>query len=295
LIPQFEALSNGYFNEAQRCFVKDYFDRIIISLDGFQQYHDKTRTTHGKRSSFSNVVETLQYLSKQNIELSIRCCITSESVHEMEAIAEWFCSEFKPDKVNFETLTENSFTEKAGLHPPDPYLFAKHCLNSWNVLKKHGVEPAYSPVALDQPQTTSCPVGRDVAIIHPNGSLASCYLQENDWLSKGIDMAIGKVNRNSVTLNEQSILILRNQLDNKSRCANCFCRYGCAGGCHVNNTYPDSSTAYENYCIHTRIITLCSLLEEAGENDLIEELLNSQSHMERLALQKSDKLLDFEN
>ena len=295
LIPRFEVLSNGYFNDNERVFIKDYFDRIIISLDGFQKHHDITRAATGNKSSFEKVVETLHYLSGQNIELSIRCCITSESVNEMEAIAEWFCKEFKPDKVNFETLTENSFTKKAGLQPPDPYTFAINCIKSWNILRKHGVEPANASVSLNQPQTTSCPVGRDVVIVHPDGMLASCYVQENDWISKGMDLSVGAVRDKSVFLEEKKIIPLRNQLDNKPRCENCFCRFGCAGGCHVNNTFPGSSVSYESYCIHTRIITLCSILYEMGESDLVDELLDNKEYLEKLALQKSDKLLDFED
>jgi uncharacterized protein len=295
LIPHFEALSNGYFNETQLVFVKDYFDRIIISLDGFQKFHDVTRVAHNNKSTFNQVVKALRYLSEQPVGLSIRCCITSESVHEMEAMADWFCSEFKPDKVNFEVLTENNFTRKAGLKPPEPYVFAVNCLKSWNVLRKYGVEPANASVALNQPQTTSCPVGRDVVIVHPGGILASCYVQEKDWLSKGLDFSVGTVHDKSVFLEENKLISLRNQLDNKPRCRNCFCRFGCAGGCHLNNTFPGSSPDYEDYCIQTRIITLCSLLYEMGESDLANELIENKEYLEKPALQKTDRLLDFED
>ena len=52
--------------------------------------------------------------------------------------------------------------------------------------------------------------------------------------------------------------------------------------------------SYENYCIHTRIITLCGILYEMEESDLVDELLDNKDYLEKLALQKSDKLLDFE-
>jgi uncharacterized protein len=295
LIPRFEALSNGYYTESQQLFVKDYFDHIIISMDGFRKFHDVTRALRKNKSSFNKVAETLHYLSGQSLNLSIRCCITSESVSEMEAIAEWFCNEFNPDKVNFEALTENSMTKNAGINPPDPFLFAIHTVRSWKILRQHGVEPAYAPVSLNKPQTTSCPVGRDVVIIHPDGMLSSCYLQKDEWISKEMDLSVGMVRDKSVLLDEKKLIILRNQLGNKYRCLNCFCRFGCSGGCHVNNTYPGSSADYEDYCIHTRIITLCSLLNEMGEDDLIDELLNNSLSLEKLAMQKSDKITDFNN
>lgn len=293
LIPQFEALSNGFFDEKQRIFIKDYFDRIIISLDGFKSFQDINRSAPKQKSTFNKVIQTLHYLSDQNIDLSIRCCVTSESVNEMEAITEWFCKEFKLENVNFESLTENEFTTKAGLYPPDPYDFAVNTIRSWSILTRNGVAPANAAVSLNEPQTTSCPVGRDVVIVHPDGMLASCYVQENDWTTRGMDLSVGRVENKSVVLNTDELLNLRNQLDEKHRCTSCFCRFGCAGGCHVNNTWPGSSSDYQNYCIHTRIITLCSLLEEMGEGELVQDLINDKTSLEKIARQKSDKLTDF--
>lgn len=293
LVPQFEALSNGFYDEKQRIFIKDYFDRIVISLDGFKTFQDINRSAPKQKSTFNKVVQTLHYLSDQNIDLSIRCCVTSESVFEMEAIADWFCKDFKPENVNFESLTENEFTKKEGLLPPDPYDFAINTVRSWSVLKRNGVEPANAAVSLNEPQTTSCPVGRDVVIVHPDGMLASCYVQETDWTSKGMDLSLGKVENKNIALNTDKLLSLRNQLDEKPRCSSCFCRFGCAGGCHVNNTWPGSSPDYQNYCIYTRIITLTSLLEEMGESELVLDLLNDKTSMVKIARQKTDKLSDF--
>lgn len=295
LIPHFEVLSNGYFGEQQRIFIKDYFDRIIISLDGFQKYQDRTRSASNNRSSFEQVVETVNYLSNHNIELALRCCITSESVHDMEAMAHWFCQKFDPAKVNFETLTKNPQTKTAKLTPPDPYIFAEHCLKSWRILREYGVEPAYAPIALDHPQTTSCPVGRDVVIVHPDGMIASCYVQKKDWQEKGMDLSVGRIHKNGrVDIDVERLKSFRNLLKNKPRCTDCFCRYGCAGGCHVNNTFPDSSANYTDYCVHTRIMTICRLLEEMQMNEMADELLSDKNALDRMVHFPSDKLSQFE-
>ena len=123
--------------------------------------------------------------------------------------------------------------------------------------------------------------------------LASCYVQETDWTSRGMDLSVGRIENKSVVLNTDKLLSFRNQLDEKPRCSSCFCRFGCAGGCHVNNTWPDSSSDYQNYCIYTRIITLTSLLEEMGESELVQNLLNDKTSMVKIARQRSDKLTDF--
>ncbi|MBN2103540.1 radical SAM protein, partial [bacterium] len=294
LVPRFEALTNGYYGATRRRFIADYFDRVIISLDGFRNDHDRTRPAAAAKSSYDTVVETAKYLSGHDLQLSIRCCVTSESVQRMEDMADWFCREFNPDKVNFETLTENSLTQKAGLRPPDPYLFAEHCLKSWRVLRNHGVDPAYAPVALNRPQTTSCPAGRDVLIVHPDGMVASCYVQKKDWIERGMDLSVGNIKCGQLQLDEKKLLSFRDRLHEKVRCEHCFCRYGCAGGCHVNNTYPGCASNYTDFCIHTRILTLCRLLEEMGESTLADQLLGDKASLERLVKQLSDHILDFE-
>ncbi|MCU0643835.1 MAG: radical SAM protein [bacterium] len=294
LIPHLEALTNGYFSERQRIFIKEYFDRIVISFDGFKKYHDKTRPKNSRQGSFEKVVDNLKYLSTCNVELSIRCCITSESVDEMEAIAQWFCEEFNLDKVNFETLTPNHETEQAKIYPPDPYLFAQHCVRSWRILRENHVEPAYAPISLDKAQTTSCPVGRDVLIVHPDGTIASCYLLKQDWDKKQLDLAVGKVYQNGrMEIDFEKIKQLRNLVYSKPRCESCFCRFGCAGNCHVNSTYPGSPQTYTDFCIHTRIITACRLLEEMGQQQMADEFLDDANALKNLALQKSDNLFDF--
>ncbi len=295
LVPQFEALTNGYIGENQRRFIKDYFDRIIVSLDGFRPFHDRTRAAVNAQSSFDRVVDTIHSLCGQNLQLSIRCCVTAESVHEMENMAGWFCGEFQPDIVNFETLMQNPNTRAAGLLPPGPYEFAVHCVKSRRVLRDAGVEPAYAPVSPDQPQTTSCPVGRDVLIVHPNGKIAGCYVQEKDWRDRGMDLTVGAIENGRIQLDENKIIAFRHQLETKTRCRNCFCRYGCAGGCHVNNTFPGCSEQYVDFCIHTRIITLCRLLEDMGEQQLADRFLDDKDGMQKMALLKSDRLRDFEH
>lgn len=295
LIPHFEVLTNGFLSEQQRVFIKNYFDRVVISFDGFKKYHDRTRPINSRQGSFEKVADTLKYLAESNIEIAIRCCITSESVEEMEAMTQWFCSEFQPDKVNFETLTQNSAAIEANLFPPDPFPFARGVIRSWRILRENSVEPAYAPVSLETVQTTSCPVGRDALIVHPDGLVASCYLLRQDWEEKNLDLSVGHVYKNGrVEIDLKKINQLRNLVNEKPRCTHCFCRFSCAGNCHVNCTFPGSSERYTDFCSHTRIITAASLLENLGQISLADQLLEDDAALSRLARQSSDNLFHFE-
>lgn len=297
LMPRFTALSNGYYDDNTRLFIKDYFDKILISFDGFKKYHDRTRPAGSMQSSYDTVAETIKYLSTAGIELGIRCCVTSESVNDMENMALWFREEFNPDAVNFETLTGNSEADKAGLAPPDPYDFARGCVKSGRLLRENNIETPYAPISLRKVRTTSCPAGRDVVIVHPDGMLASCYLLSEKWKEKNLDLTVGEIRKNGqVDIDMNKIEKLRNPVYAKPRCEGCFCRFGCAGNCHVNCTYPGSSPDYTDFCVHTRVITAAMLLEEMDMKPQADELLQDPDGQRKLALNKSDKitLMEFD-
>lgn len=293
--PFFSALTNGYLTDKQRIFIKDYFDSIIISFDGFRKHHDRTRVINENESSYQKVFESLKYFSKTNIDLSIRCCITSESVLDMPEMTEWFCSEFNPDTVNFEILSENIETQKFGLKAPEPYSFAKNLIKSWKILKTHKVKSVYAPVSLNELNSTTCPVGNDIIILHPDGTLASCYLLEEEWKKRKLDLTLGRIDsENKVNIEMEKVNAIREMIKDKPRCTDCFCKYSCAGNCHVNTTFPGSESTYTDFCKQIRIITACTLLQNMDANDIADVLLDDDTAQVKLNSMISDKLPDLE-
>jgi len=294
VVPYFEASTNGVIAERRLRFVADYFSRVLVSLDGLREFHDRNRPLPGGRSSFDTVVETARYLSDSPAELSLRCCVTSESVTHMEEFAHWFCQEFSPASVNFEPLVSNSESESAGLRPPDPVEFAEHAVRSWRILQENGCEPASAAVGQEGIQTSFCPVGRDGLIVHPGGLVSSCYLAPAEWENAGLDLSVGHIDPGGgVQIREEDVRRLRALSSDKSRCKDCFCLPTCAGGCHVNNTYPGCAHEFSDYCIHTRIMTVCDILDKMGLAELVDSLLEDSGEMRKLAMYRSDRVADF--
>lgn len=294
ITPSFEASTNGLMSPSRRRFVGDYFNRVVLSLDGFQDFHDRNRPVNEQKGSFEQVVETARFLSASQAQLCIRCCVTSESVHHMEAMARWFCEEFRPTTVNFEPMTESPESRAAGLAPPRPHDFARHSLRSWDVLRSFGCAPASASVLTDGLQNSSCPVGKDAVIVHPDGTLASCYLVPTDWETRGLDMTIGRILNGAVDICMRDVLRLRKLVHAKPRCDACFCRLSCAGGCHANNSYPGCSERYSDFCISTRALTACTLLEDLGQADLADAIVADPNALNALSAPLSDRVTDFE-
>ena len=292
LIPRFEVATNGVFGSSRAQFVGDYFDAVVLSLDGFGPLHDRQRPMPGGTGSFEAVEKTALQLSRSPVELCLRICVTQENLNRLEDMVGWICSSFRPSIVAIETLKETAQSRKAGLLPPDPFEFAIRCIRACDIIESYGVKAVYAAADISCVKETFCPVGRDTAILSPDGRLSSCYLPESEWQAKGLDMNIGAQNAaGQMRIDPCAIDRLRRLVADKPRCRRCFCRWTCAGGCHVAETDPGCEMHYTRFCIQTRLITLCFLMQQLGLSGQVDQFLCDHKAMRVLALWEQDTLL----
>jgi len=76
----------------------------------------------------------------------------------------------------------------------------------------------------------------------------------------------------------------------KPLCANCLCRYHCAGGCHVNHNTALPAGQFDAVCIQTRLVTITQLLNQLGQHRLVDEWLADRAMWEASAWQRTDRL-----
>lgn len=291
LIPRFEVATNGIFDKKRAFFVGNYIDTVVLSFDGFSKIQNFHRPLKNGCGSFRYVFQTACWLSNSPTKLCFRVCVSERNVSQLERIAEWFCKNFRPAVINFEPLQPTQESVEYELQCPDPYEFALHYINAARIIKKYGIQPVYAAAITEFPRYTICPVGTDTLIVTPDGRISACYLLEKEWEKRGVDLNLGcVVPHEGVRVDFSAIKRVRNLVKDKPRCTRCFCKWSCAGGCHVNHSYPGCSNEYDAFCIQTRIITACHLLEELGESNLVNLLIKNHSALENLALQLSDCL-----
>jgi uncharacterized protein len=291
LVPRFEVCTNGVFDDARARFVGDYIDTVVLSMDGYREMHDRNRPTAGGKGSFEAAASTAHLLSQSSAELCLRTCVTQDNVLQLEDVTRYFCETFRPAAVDFEPLRSTDESEAMGLRPPDPYDFAVHYIRAGRVAETFCVKPVFAAVATDAPRNTFCPVGRDVVILRPNGCVTGCYLPEREWEKRNLDLHMGRYSDDeSMQIDTDALNRLRRMAMEKPRCERCFCRWTCAGGCHVVQTYPGCSLDYDDFCIQTRIITACLLLSDLGLDERVDELLEDRTAMEKLVSHPTDHI-----
>ena len=295
LAVRFEVATNGTFSQERCQWVADCFDTVVLSLDGPADVHNFHRPKRGGQGSFEIVTRNAGILSEGQAALCLRACVTRDTVNRMEEIAHWFCETFHPQSVCFETLQPTTQSEAAGLYPPDPWLFARNFIRAAEVLEAWGVEPVYATADIRARRITFCPVGQDVAIVSPDGTLAACYLLRRDWEAQGLDLRLGNIDAcGNVSLDLNAVESIRGMnMLNRPSCECCFCRWHCAGGCYVHHRLPGLPGSYDRLCIQARVIALWNILKAMRQEDLARRLLQDSTALEAAVWQCTDRLCDL--
>jgi uncharacterized protein len=291
LVPWFEITTNGLLDPSAVPFLGDYLDSVVISVDGDESTHDVTRRRADGRGTYQAVAASIRRLGEFPVELSLRACVTSASVHSMVDIASRFCTAFEFDALCFEMLAPNQAAADAGLASPDPYAFAAGFLKAERLVASHGVRLVHGPSELTTERQTSCPVGLGTLMLNPDGLLTACYLPVERWTRRGLDPVIGRVDPESGSVvHQQKLDAIASLLTLKPRCVRCFCRYSCAGGCHAEQTPPGCSLEYDDRCRAIRVISAGRLLGRLKGPAAAERFAGEPDSMRAVAEHSDDRL-----
>jgi len=286
-----EASSNGLMDEPLARQVAETFNCIVLSLDGPEHIQNEQRPAQGNADSFSNVVATAKILSDSPCTLILRSCITQESLPDLEHIAVWMADNFAPETICLEPMSDTLQARRYQLHAPDPWEFSKTFLQADKLLSDQGIQCMLSTADLSLTTVSSCPVGHDALIVSPRGEINACYLLKETWLSKDKDMHLGHLDHGQLIIQQADLDRVRSyQLDNKPLCENCFCRFHCAGGCHVNHLTDGLPGSYDDVCIRTRLVSLGKILLRTQQADLLERWLADDVALEKTARNQNDRM-----
>lgn len=287
---RFEATTNGVYSAGLGKWIGDHFDTVVLSLDGLSEDQDRHRPALNGRGTFEAVARSARILSESRAELIVRACVTTESIASMPDFSHWIGTELKPSTVCFETLSLSPLAVEAEFAPPDAHDFALYFDRSAQILAGYGIQTVTSSADLSEVRVSFCPVSKDALIVSPDGAVDACYLLEGDWQERGLDMRLGRLRGSDFVIEPQALRRVRGMnVHNRPLCADCLCRFHCAGGCYVHHDTHRPAGQFDDWCVQTRLITLTRLLRRMGQDALAESFLANPAAWQAAVWQPSDR------
>ena len=198
-----EVVTNGMYDQATATFVGDYFDTVVLSIDGLPDIHNLLRPRPNGLPSHESVVGTAAILSQSQCDLVFRCCITDGNVEAMPEITAWLCEDFSPSAIHFEPIQVTSESSAAHISPAAPYVFARRFWDSWKLGHSLGVDIRFSG-GMPGSGEGFCPARNDGLIVSPDGRISSCYALQLDWKKRGLDLDLGFIRDGEVKCRPRS-------------------------------------------------------------------------------------------
>ena len=265
-------------------------DHINVSIDGPKDIQDAQRPKFYKKSSFEEVMRTINYLEKavgrdgKKFPYGLRATITSESVRRMPEILEFFHSISGNKSFHLEPLFECGRCSTSQARSPDPQLFLEQLLLTQEKARKLGVGVYYSGGSLDKISQTFCGACGNNFFVTPNGFVTSCLeaCREDDAISNVF--FIGKYNPKTkeFDFNQDRIQALKKRkVENMPFCQDCFAKYNCSGDCpaKIYEQTGDLLDPSKNWrCIINQGLLIERMAEALeGSKSLIAKLKNKNS------------------
>jgi uncharacterized protein len=267
------AATNGLLNKEQREFISKYFTTLNISLDGPRDIQDHNRPQKDGSGSFDHIYKILKYFNEVEFPYGIRTTITESIVNRMEEIVEYFGAEFHLSYLHFEPVWMCGRCLTNGEQPPSDEEFIQNFLKAVVKGREYGIDILYSGARLDTLTSKYCAAPGDGFSVLPNGCVTSCYEITESDNPKAAIFHYGYYERTDkkFIFNNERIKSLRKlSVENIEFCADCFCKWHCAGDCLSRVFDISSSTTHKgsSRCTLNRDITLAKLDEIVNEKKI---------------------------
>jgi uncharacterized protein len=202
--------------------------RLMISLDGPQETHDRQRPRLGGQGSYQAALESIERACAMGLDLTVSITVTGESIDGLPTVIRWLLEHEVHFTINFYRECDTS-TSTTTLQLDEHRLVAG-LRAVYREIEQH--PPRYSLLGclldrsnLSAPHQHTCAAGENYLVIDHRGHIAACQME--------ISHAITTIDA------EDPLAILRQNHDGlqnlpvteKEGCRDCIWKYWCTGGC----------------------------------------------------------------
>lgn len=217
-------LTNGTRLRAeQAAWLKTNGIRLMISLDGIGEVHDRLRFDRGGKGSFARVSHTIDdVLLPQGVIPNITITITRQNAAGVAEAVRWALERGLPVSLNFYRQKADSAEELAA----EENALLEGMRAAYQVYEDMLPERPFLNGLLDRVQfgahLHTCGVGSSYLVVTHEGAIAQCQM----LLEQGV-----RRETNDLLSLVQEGAIRNLAVEQKAACRECIWRYVCSGGC----------------------------------------------------------------
>jgi len=202
--------------------------RLMISLDGLGEFHNRHRRYASGRGSSADVVESIELALAHGLTPNISITISPRTVDGLPEVVDWVLERDLPFSLNF--YRENDFSASHADMRLDEEQIINGMLAAYKVIEdnlpRHSLLPSLVDRAnLAAPHLRTCGVGENYLVFDARGRVAKCQMRMADSIadvSTPDPLAVLRADRAGI----QNLPV-----EEKESCRDCQWRYWCAGGC----------------------------------------------------------------
>lgn len=260
------AATNGLLTPEQREFVARHFSTLTVSLDGPPEVQDHNRPTLHGGGSYALVAATLRDFDARGFPYGLRSTITATTAGRMAETVDWLASEFRTQYLHLEPVWLCGRCATTGERPPTDEDFVREFLRARDAGRRRGIGVFYSGARLDVLTSKFCGAPGDGFSVLPEGLITSCYEITDVRDPRAATFHYGRYlpEKGRFEFDRQRIAALQKySVDHWPHCADCFCRWHCAGDCLSKVFEKSGGDCHQgsDRCRLNRALTLADLDE----------------------------------
>lgn len=220
--------------------------RLMISLDGLDEFQDCQRHFINNKGSYLLVLSALDLLDKMQFRPTISITLSRQSLPGLSKLIKFVLERKYPFSVNF--YRENRLSENNSYLGLSNDELIEALELSFNEIENS--LPSYSLLnslldrtQLSFPHYQPCGACRSYLVVRTDGTITKCHMDFNNPVSSiWAEDPLHEVRSSFKGVHNINVL-------EKEECGNCFWRFACAGGCPIlTKRMQGTYNAQSPYC-----------------------------------------------
>ncbi len=202
--------------------------RLMISLDGLGEVHDRQRVYASGRGSAVDVLEAIELALSHNLIPDVSITVSGRTARDLPEVIRWVMERDLPFGLNFYRENEFSATQTDLQLEEESILAGMRAVFAMieaDLPKRSLLNALVDRANLSFAHLRTCGVGQDYLVFDPQGGVAKCQMEI------GKPVATVRVDDPLALIRADSSGIQNLSVEEKEGCRTCTWRYWCAGGC----------------------------------------------------------------